>query len=163
MTTIAWDGNLLAADSRETSTGMGITTDKAIKLWTIDPEKHSYDGEGVIAFGCAGTAGGSRILKALLEEGLTALTSVPDKVDFTAIIVTAAGKGHWLYTDEDYAFVLGEPVLTDSVGSGAAYARAAMALGKDAKTAIEFAMRFDQCTGGEVQTFNYDAWLATGK
>lgn len=163
MTTIAWDGNLLATDSRETSTGAGITTDKAMKLWIVDPAKHSYDGVGVVAFGCAGTAGGSRILKALLEEGLTALTSVPDKVDFTALIVTDDGKGHWLYTDEDYAFVLGEPILSDSVGSGSAYARAAMSLGKDAKSAVEFAMQFDQCTGGEVQTFNYDDWLAGGK
>jgi len=158
MTTIAWDGNILAADSRETSTGMGITTDKAMKLLMVDPAKHSYDGVGAVAFACAGTAGGCRILKALLEEGLTALTPVPDKVDFTAILVTEDGKGHWLYTDEDYAFVLGEPILTDSVGSGSAYARAAMKMGKDAKAAVEFAMQFDPNTGGEVQLFDYTAW-----
>lgn len=160
MTTVVWDGNKLATDSRETSTGMGITTDKAMKLWIVDPAKHSYDGVGVVAFGCAGTAGGSRILKALLEEGLTALTPVPDKIDFTALLVTEDGKDHWLYTDEDYAFVLDEPVLTDSVGSGSAYARAAIAMGKDAKEAVEFAMQFDPNTGGVVQLFDYDAWLA---
>lgn len=158
MTTIAWDGNILAADSRETSTGAGITTDKAVKLHRVDPETHSYDGVGVVAFGCAGTAGGGRILKALLQEGLTALTTIPESIDFTAIVVLENGLAHWLYTDEDYSFVLGEPIVTDSVGSGSAYARVAMTMGKNAIEAIQMAMQFDPNTGGEVLSFDYSKW-----
>jgi len=158
MTTIAWDGNILAADSRETSTGAGITTDRAVKLHRVDPETHTYDGVGVVAFGCAGSAGGGRIIKALLQEGLTALTAIPENIDFTAILVTDDGLAHWLYTDEDYSFVLGEPIITDSVGSGSAYARAAMSLGKNAIGAIHLAMKFDPCTGGEVDSFDYSLW-----
>lgn len=154
MTTIVWDGKTLAADGRETSDGV-VTSDNAVKVITIDPELHHIDGVGISAFACSGMAGGTRILKALMahEDGLHALTIIPNDVTLTALVITVSGKGLWLYSGDEDSVVLIEPVIKDAIGSGSHYARAAMALGKNAEEAVAFAAQFDVNTGGEIQWF----------
>lgn len=131
MTTIAWDGEILAADSQAQTTFKS----RIRKLYRLT--------DGSI-FGAAG----------LVQEALAVVAWLQgdekptDLQNFEGLIITAAG-----------ASVLGmrlmrEPVLEPfyAVGSGAHYALTAMACGKNAVQAVRVAIRFDPESGGRVQT-----------
>lgn len=154
MTTIAWDGETLAADSRTTA-GNVLISDDRLKLYSpASFEKWLVNGYEVAVIGLAGNTGTELMLYDLLKSGITPLTEYPSHMDFTALCITKNGCAFILNKDEKEAHaMLCEQKGPYAVGSGGGYARAAMLCGKTAEEAVEIAMQLDLSTGGLVNTF----------
>lgn len=145
MTTIAWDGKMIAVDSQVTEPTTGRRCSDIDKL-------HHVSDHIIAGAGCP-----FRIQQFLdwFEEQGESFERLPnpfadEKVDdFTAIVVDRQGKC-WEYTS-----LLSPIEIKDKEawGSGAGIAQGLMAAGKTAKQAIEIMckQRLDVFTGGSVQ------------
>ena len=131
MTTCAWDGHTLAADTRNTSRGLPFQSTKAFRL----KDGRLYAGSG--------SAEDSQAVKAWLESG----ADKPKVENFVGIVIGHDGS-IWRYEDKLVAFQINEPF--HAIGSGRDFAIAAMSLGKTARDAVELASRFDIYTGGPI-------------
>lgn len=131
MTTVAFDGKTLAADSQAQTTFKS----RIRKLYRLP--------DGAL-FGAAGAVQEMLAVLAWLNGG----EKPADLVQFEALIVTRAG------CDVLGMRLMREPVLEPfyAVGSGCHYALAAMACGKSATDAVRIASRFDPSTGGRVES-----------
>lgn len=141
MTTIAWDGAVLAADRRITS---GTVTYSTTKI------RRTADGRLIGATGDYGVcsamldwleSGGSRPTCQDSERWISALEIMPD-------------GSCWMH-NRDSRWRVEDGFV--AVGSGRDYAMATMALGHDARRAIEIASRFDPGTGNGVDALRFDA------
>jgi hypothetical protein len=137
MTTIAWDGKTLAADTQATSSGMPY---KAIKLFAL------ADGS---LFAGSGDYGQILAVKDWLEGG-SVLADRPKADDFAGLLVTPTGEAFKL-EDALMRIPLFQPFF--AIGSGRDFAMAAMHCGRRAREAIEIATLFDVFTGGEIVAF----------
>lgn len=141
MTTIAWDGKTLAADR--------MCTDGNQKFSVTKITKH---GDELIGY-----SGGLSRCKEILEwyTGERKPTDFPKGADddYSELFVVRDGKV-FLYGDKNPI----EPEESKfAVGSGAAYALAAMHCGLDAEGAIEVASKFDPGTGLGVDALTWEA------
>lgn len=132
MTTIVWDGKTLAADRRLAGY---MTTCK------IFPVSGGY-------LAGAGTMDQLVEVAAYLQSGEDR-PRLPDDQESEFIVV----RGHeafWLTWPYLREVRIREPFA--ALGSGAEYAIGALAMGADAKAAVEVAAQFDNHTGGGVDT-----------
>jgi hypothetical protein len=142
MTTIAWDGSTLAADSCCVS-GRGMRQ-RISKLFECG--RYIYGGTGDIA--------DLEAVKRWLRAG--AKWADRPKVDPNGnggIVVDRKTRKVYLLNGDPATLceIPGEPT---AVGSGSLYAVAAMACGRSARGAVEIAMLFDDGTGFEVVGFD---------
>jgi hypothetical protein len=138
MTTIAWDGKTLAADSRATSNGMPY---KVVKIFIL------VDGS---LFAGSGDYGQIIAVKEWLENpGM----QKPDVSDFAGLLVTTDGV---LFKLEDTLGRLPVYEAFHAIGSGRDFAMAAMHCGRTAREAIDIASLYDVFTGGDVVAFDID-------
>lgn len=143
MTTIAWDGTTLAGDS------LGVIGNslrvKSQKLFRLD------DGR---LFGGSGRYDDVLAVSEWLDDEDR---EEPPKVeDFAGIVVTPSGE---CYRIEESLVLMPIFERCHAVGSGRDFAIAAMALGKTAAEAVEFAKQFDVWTGGDVRTLCLDGGI----
>lgn len=140
MTTIAWDGNMLAAD-RQVSFG-------ASRMGETDKVARREDGALI------GAAGSSAICQALRQWFLAGEVGEmpkiePDKENAAAgFIIRPCGA-------IDDITSLGATRIVSNLyarGSGADYALGAMSMGADARRAVEVASMWDCSTGGGIDT-----------
>lgn len=131
MTTLAWDGKTLAADTLASN---GIK-------WRFHKLYRLPDGS---IFGGAGSCQEILAVLAWLRKG----EKPADLQNFEGLIITKAGVSALGMR------LMREPVLERcyAVGSGSHFAIAAMACGKNAVEAVRIAARFDPGTGGRVET-----------
>lgn len=132
MTTVAWDGRTLVADSAATTDSRKITTHKLFRL---------ADGSLV---GGAGTLTEIREMVAWLNSGSDPET-LPECSDCDLLLVKTDGSVLEFSGSAD-----GIPVLDKvaAIGSGAEYAIGAMLAGKPARRAVEIAAMRDPFTRG---------------
>lgn len=136
MTTIAWDGRTLAADSVVTGNGMRLgSMTKAYRI-------------GRLLVGLAGTVGIAQAFLHWLADGAEGdpPSMKAEDGDAEVIIVLPDGRiatfdkyGRDQMQAERYA-----------IGSGGRFAIAAMAAGADAKRAVEIASSLDCFSGGPI-------------
>jgi len=131
VSTIAWDGHTLAADSQCTIGAMPCQTIKIRKL---------ADGR---LYGHTGNAEDGAAVFHWLETG----GEKPEVKDFAALLVGINGQLSRL-EDKLVAFPVNSPF--HAAGSGRDYAIAAMHLGKTAREAVELACLYDIYTGGPI-------------
>jgi 20S proteasome alpha/beta subunit len=132
MTTIAWDGVTLASDKRANLDGSRLTVTKIRR------------GRSGNLVGVSGTfALAEDVFAWLCNGGLRPIGQATDRVWCPTIEITKDGQ---IYRHEQWGRFLIEDRFY-AVGSGADFARAAMALGKTAVEAVELASRFDTSTG----------------
>lgn len=155
MTTIAFDGNTLAADSQTTQDGLRLSM-QAKKIH-LCPSGQTWrvNGIPVWAFGVAGKLSSAHLVEtALLEfdDGITVATSFPKGSSLTYLLITQSGEVFvgGQNDDDDQAW-LSQVSTPIAIGSGSELAIGAMAAGGDAAMAIEIASRYDTNTGGEIQ------------
>jgi len=129
MTTIAWDGKSLAADTRCTTGGMPWQTTKAVRL---------KDGR---LFAASGAGEDCEAVRTWLEGG-----EKPTPKDFVAILIE---NGECIRMEDKLVKMRVESPF-HAVGSGRDYAIAAMHYGKTAREAIELAALYDIYTGTPV-------------
>ncbi len=135
MTTIAWDGLTLAADSL-------VTAGK--DRWGSHRKLIKHKGR-LIAF--TGSIAGGLVLIEWFCEGAEPQEFPRLKSDEHAqLIVVADGKA-WHYESRHIPSMCGVP---SAWGTGREYALGAMAAGADARQAVRIAARFDALTGGRI-------------
>ena len=138
MTTIAYDGKTIAADSRATI-GNHISPGNHQKI-------HELAGGSLYAF-CGVVSDGLKMLAFLTDDLDEMPTWKPGRT--TAIIVNKKGT---LRIYEGTGIWMIQKSKLYAMGSGDAYAYGAMAAGATAAQAVKIASRFDSCTGGTVRT-----------
>lgn len=129
MTTIAFDGTTLAADTKNCVGGMPFPSTKAFRL---------KDGR---LFGGSGCAEDCVAVKEWLDGG-----DKPTVKEFAALLI----EGEQVYRLEDRLIKIPVEARFHAVGSGRDYAMAAMHLGKTAREAIEIASLYDIYTGAPI-------------
>ena len=135
MTTIAWDGQHLAADKQM---GGRLRTGKIFPLG---------DGQYLAGAGdfCQIVEIATWIMQGALEQ---AKPSLPDEMSSELLIVHPDGTAYWLTWPYLRKVKLNEPFA--SLGSGGEYALGALAMGATAKQAVQIATRYDPHTGGGI-------------
>jgi 20S proteasome alpha/beta subunit len=138
MTTIAYKDGIIATDSRQTRSG-AVVTDNCLKCEVVD---------GVVFF----LSGAVCDEKALIAAYFGTKSEVPVE---TSGFVVDKGKlmmvGH---SDETGIWKLDlDPENPDAIGSGSAYALAAMDMGASAEDAVKVAIKRDIYSGGMVKTY----------
>jgi 20S proteasome alpha/beta subunit len=138
MTTIAYKDGVIAYDSRQTR-GSSIVSDNSVKCQVVD---------GVSFF----LSGAVCDEKALIAAYFGTPPSAPVEcsgfvVDDTVLMMVGVDDktGVWKQPLD--------PANPDAIGSGSAYALAAMDMGATAEEAVRAAMRRDVYTGGTIRTF----------
>ena len=141
MTTVAWRGNLMAADSLANCNGVRIT---AVKIHRV--------GDCVIGFaGCL--EDGIAFVKWFGGDRQTPLDfrvfrhDGSDAPDVVAIVAGPDGVERWTEHLQPY------PIYDEffAIGSGAKAALAAMRCGRSAPDAVEIASQVDAGTNGHIQ------------
>lgn len=133
MTTIAWDGTMLAADSQATRGGLTHNTQKIFKL------------KDALIAGVGSWIDVQKFLE-WYQNQVEKFPDLDDPESFEAIVITRGGAAS--YGPSKYPFKLRGKYAT---GSGTQAAMAAMNLGKSARAAVEVAAKVDLYTGGRVQ------------
>lgn len=134
MTTIAWDGKTLAADTQWTC---------AYVQQHSTPKIHTANG---IAWGAAGDAGSALLFDEWMRDGRPDDKKPYFDKDLFVAIVVENGKA-FRY---EYALIpipAGRPAAT---GSGGEIAMGAMMAGATAQRAVEIAIALDMGCGGEI-------------
>ena len=142
MTTIAFDGKVLAADRRKTL-GHGIIR-SGTKLYDC----------GEFVFGSCGDAAHGVVVAEWLKAGRPAEHPKLDDDCVFGIAIRKSDRAIFQVEDEQFVLVQLEDAQ-HAVGSGRDFALSAMALGMTAPQAIEFAARFDAGTGNGVDVYEF--------
>jgi len=132
VTTIAFDGKTLAADS-QTSLYKG----RAVKIHRLN------DGS---LYGASGNLSEGVAVRLWLNDPALPMPKVADS--FHAILI----RDGQLFALENDLTLVPYQCKYFAVGSGREYAMAAMLLGKTAREAVEVAIQLDINSGGEIQS-----------
>lgn len=135
MTTIAWDGTTLAADT----------------LLTGGYAYHGYSKVYRFRDGSVGAFSGDVAAMQAAQRWLDSISDVEPVGEWTAIRVFPDGSATLLWDNGCVLDITGRLAAT---GSGQEFALGAMASGKSPKEAVEIAARYDVATGGPVETIS---------
>jgi hypothetical protein len=144
VTVIAWDGRTLAADKRAIKYGLAYTCRKIFRV-----------GDRLV--GIIGDAGRGSELVHWLESG-GALATYPELRDKEqpAYLICIERDGRVLnYETSPHPYTVEDAFWAD--GEGRDVAIAAMAMGLDARAAVELTCRFISSCGNGVDTLSFDA------
>lgn len=140
MTTVAFDGKTLAADTMVTVGGSA--TYGAIKIG------RAVDGSLI------GQCGNMAHAQAFLEWYNGERKMLPSTCDnYTALIIKPDGEVRVYEGNEGMYYIERSPYV--AIGSGQDFAQSAMELGFNAVRAVELAIKMDINTGGKVDTLEF--------
>lgn len=134
MSTIAWDGRIgmLAADRQLT---LGNSPLPVTKLFRLDSSL------GCMLVACCGEYEDAMLFIDWMADGKPGTIALQD--NFSALVVD---KGRcWRYGQQLQGYLIDAPFW--AAGSGADYAVGAMAMGANAREAVEIASQYDVFTG----------------
>ncbi len=145
MTSIAFDGKVLASDSRMTVDSI-ISSDNIQKLFPLD--NIPYFNDELLYCGLSGDICDWQKYLHLLNQ--PKFYEIDLKCDVRGIVV---GIKHAYYIERNTLFLVkcnrNEKMAE---GSGRDFALSCMSLGSDAADAIKHAKKFDSATGGRIQS-----------
>ncbi len=142
MTTIAFDGHILAADSR---IGGDYNDDAGVKVKQV----------GNTYIGIAGSVSAALLfIKWFKDQTKPRPEFAEENNDFYCLVIRKEGnkKRKWAASVYDNNMMKMETGIPAAIGTGAPYAIAAMACGKNAIDAVKIAKKFDPYTGGRVRS-----------
>lgn len=144
MTVIAWDGVMLAADKLGDAGGMRRTATKIRRL-----------SNGML-FASAGTASRSRAMMEWIALGAQKrdIPAFQLTEEYQDTFVVHPDGSVWVYTMSTLPFEMVNQF--HAIGSGRAYAMAAMYLGCTAEKAVRVASEFDMYCGNGVDVLRLD-------
>lgn len=154
MTTIAYDGKILAADGRAT-VGNLISAKKTQKIFPLKALVSGVEILGVLA-GAGSYQSIMQVKQHIERADLFEAVEVPDLEpgSFTGLLVLETGEAFIL---EDRLIPM--PVeLPTAIGSGTDYAMTAMHLGKSSFEGVQAACELDCYSGGEISRFDTTDW-----
>lgn len=135
MTTIAYDGKILAADTQITCDGRFVAG-YGYKIHKLSDGSH-------IAF-----AGSMNCMPAMIDWFETGKEPDFKDASFECLHIATDGTAHDYYSNLNKGYA----VIPWVGGSGAQIALAALSCGKNAIEAVELASKLDIMTGGEIQS-----------
>lgn len=137
MTTIAWDGKMMAGDKRTSFGGLHVTTTKVHRI------------RGALVAGCGNSAPIAEMIQ-WYADGADPAKLPPNQRDEDKAVnlLVASPEGLFLYADSATPFKIESPFA--AIGSGRDFAIAAMHLGCDARRAVEIASIYETGTGNGV-------------
>jgi len=140
MTCIAWDGKTMAADRRINFGGMMLATPKIKRIgqWLV---------------GGAGEAGAVQAVMRWVEAGMY-VEDYPEVDDDPELLMVSMAGQVYVLQGSPHAVEIASPQV--AVGTGRAYAMAAMHLGCTAEQAVEVAAMFDPECGHGVDTLSWE-------
>lgn len=160
MTTLAWDGKTLAADSRSTLDDGFIYSDEVNKIIRC-PEGDDWRllGYKVLAYGVCGDSGCEHYVTPAMSTsvggGIPTDVEFPPNIEFSLIVI-CRGAVITLFKMREAVncqFIRHGSKELVSLGSGTVPAKTAMLCGLSAEEAVKISMRIDSCSGGQVRTF----------
>ncbi|QNM98114.1 hypothetical protein [Chitinimonas koreensis] len=140
MTTIAWDGKTVAADTQANNTGLRSYTKKLYRL--ADGRIYGFTGE---------IQDGVSVYEWLNAGGRDARPHVSSS--FAALLVCPDGRA---YTMEDKLVLLAVYETFRAIGSGRNFAMGALVVGADAVQAVKAAIRLDVYSGGDIDALEVE-------
>ncbi|WP_274371516.1 hypothetical protein [Morganella morganii] len=154
MTTIAWDGKTLAADSQAQQADVICSTSE-VKIYQPKPgERWSIYGETVFAFGQSGDCGADVEIQKILSGNLTYESQFVPSFSFSALAVVSENRAYIICKDKgEEKAAISLQTEPYAVGSGGIIARVAMHCGKSAVYAVKTAIEMDIYSGGDVHIF----------
>lgn len=156
MTTIAYDGKTLAADSQTTQDGIRLSN-SAVKIFSPWNETWAVEGKQIAAFGIAGDLHAANDLRKAMESFAGHHAGDPFAKGITfAFIAIAEDRTVFVggkYSDDDRSWVV-QAEAPVAVGTGGDFALGAMAAGSKAEDAIRIASKFDVNTNDSVSTID---------
>jgi 20S proteasome alpha/beta subunit len=142
MTTIAWDGHTLAADTRCSSGGM---------VFRVSKIRRCPDGRLI---GGSGESGAVEAFMTWLQTGNPdGRPEFQDRDDDNVHVLEVRLDGTVWWHGRFAPFRVCQEFI--AIGSGQHFAMAAMAMGAGAKRAVEIACRFDAGSGEPVETLHF--------
>lgn len=141
MTSIAFDGEYIAADSLCTCDGV-VVNDNYNKIHTFK-EEIKFKGEKILCIVLSGELSHIAGLVDLIREGQTKF----EDGEYTACIVTENS----CYRVEDEGRWYEDTAKYWALGSGMDFALSAMVMGKSAKEAVKHACKLDAYSGGKIR------------
>lgn len=162
MTTIAWDGQTLAADGRICQDDT-ICSDNYNKIFPI---RYAYHGDHIIYIGFSGVIGDLSTLLRVFASLDTQEQGTPKELDGRLEIIKDMGldeiEGESILIGRDYVYHLEGGSIFNLIqydrseklgaGSGGSYARSAMLLGLNAVQAVKHAFKTDIGSGGNIRS-----------
>jgi ATP-dependent protease HslVU (ClpYQ) peptidase subunit len=152
MTTVVFDGKILAADGRATCGTLIVTAD-AIKIFNGQPGMVVH-GEAIIAYGFAGRFD---CIDAVTEW----LINGADFYDLREIFENDDAGFQLLVVTDTTSYITGDGAYgwmpnhsTAVLGSGTDAAMSALMFGRNAIEAVQHAMKMDTGTGGTIRYIN---------
>lgn len=142
MTTIAYDGKRLAADTQATTPAGGVCPADIRKLHYI-----THDGHHAVVGVCGTLAHLGDLARAFLDG----VTLTPCRDAHGIVIVLLDGGTHRAFVMDGHASGLEITGKAYAVGSGGDYALGAMLMGAGAERAVKVACSVDPGSGGDVQ------------
>lgn len=143
MTTIAWDGNTLAADKQTSIDGSATTTTKIVT-------------RNIGYFGFSGDYDRAQEIIDWVDEVGTdrEFPKLPEDSDYhaTVLLITVEDGVVYEYRNSKYPLVIENEFY--AIGSGAPYAMAAMHCNKTAEEAVKIANIYDIYSGGGVDVID---------
>lgn len=153
MTTVAWDGSVLASDT-QASTGGVVCSRNEQKIYTAPDSGWSIYGDKIVAIGCSGDCGAEMELQALLASDLTYASEFMPTFEFSALAIVGRGMAYVISKDKgETSASISLQVEPYAIGSGGLIARTAMHCGKTSCEAVKVAIEMDCHTGGKVDSF----------
>lgn len=141
MTSIAFDGEYIAADSLCSCNGV-VVDDNYNKIHTFK-EEIKFKGEKILCIVLSGELNHITGLVDLIREGQTKF----DDGEYIAYIVTENA----CYRVEDEGRWYKDTAKRWALGSGKEFALSAMVMGKSAKEAVKHACKLDVYSGGKIR------------
>ncbi|QXX82949.1 hypothetical protein J6836_00715 [Providencia sp. R33] len=154
MTTIAWDGATLAADS-QSQVGSMIVNLKEQKIFKAGNEHPlKINGRRIQVIGICGDMSAKDEIWQTLSSGVNFGTAFNELSDFSIIAIDFDGKAFVVSKnkDEKHAYVY-ETEAPLAIGSGDSFAMGAMKSGKSAEEAVKVAISLDVYSGGDVNSY----------
>lgn len=161
MTTLAFDGKILAADSKA-SQGHIAMVDGTNKIFT--PKENEYwsiQGVKILAFGLGGNPDDLPWILEELNKDVTHRTTAEDayELNFLIIAVDETGLG-WFWSmyrspGKKDNWVLSPIGKNLAAGSGQTIAKAILSVGAGAVAAVEAAIKLDNHSGGTINTWEF--------
>lgn len=166
MTTIVYDGQTLATDSRATA-GSDIMSDGYVKIMTPGEDETWWcDDHRILALALAGNPSIIKNIIAMLRDNITNMIDAGKYINFQ----NSRGAAQLILVREDKMcqelFInvkdkqletlrIGCPLPSEVGGSGEPFARAGLSIGLGAAEAVEVALKNDSASGGEVKTWEH--------
>lgn len=133
LSTVAYDGKMLAGDRMCVFGGTPIQFEKVRRLY------------GWVTVGCVGGASDALLFMDWVGAGRTPESKPELEDNFCAIVLEGNGDA-WVFGSQLVAIPI-DPNKPWAIGSGGDFAMGAMAMGADAEQAVEIASKYDIYTG----------------